>query len=298
MHAIAARLLITFAALSLAACSTGGPPPSASPSPSPGADDAPPVASALLRVTQFQALPPRETFGWTPSIVVTLDGRVLTGGAVPAIYPGPLMAPILERQLTPAGWAAIVAEARAAGLLSGAQDFTDGGVPPGGVTARLELVADGRLYDLTGDPSRVMMCITTPCVPPAGTPEAFAGFLVRLADLGSWLPGELGPERVHVPAGFGILVGDPPEVEPGLGGPPATWPLAGGFAALGKPLADGSGDRCGTISGADAAAVWPLIQAATQITRWSDPVDGTAHGITVRPLLPGDGDPCAAIAAA
>lgn len=293
MHAVARRVLIPIAALLVAACSGAGP----STSPPPGSAD-PTGAPFLLRLTQVQALPPQETFAWNPSIVITHDGLVLAGAPVPAIYPGPLVAPIIEQQLTAVGWAAIVAEARTAGLLGGARDFTDGGVPPGGVTARLQLAADGRMYDLVGDPGRVMMCITAPCVPPPGTPEAFAGFLVRLGDLGSWLRGELGPTRTHVPSAFGILVGAPPAREAGLGGGPLEWPLGAGFAGFGRPLRDGSGARCGTVSGADAAAVWPKLQAATQITPWSDPVDGSLHGLTVRPLLPGDEDPCAGLVAA
>lgn len=293
MNAIVARLLIAVETVTLAACAGAGPTPS--PSPSPGET---PESGVLLRVTEFQALPPAVTFARTPSIVITLDGRVLVGGAVPAIYPGPLLAPTIERQLSPAGWQAIVAEARRAGLLSGARDFTDGGVPPGGVTARLQIAADGQVHELVGDPSRVMMCITAPCDPPPGSPEAFAGFLVRLADLGSWLPGALGPERVHVPAGFAVIVGQPPAEEPGLSGPAVAWPLAAGFAALGDPLADGSGGRCGAVIGADAAAVWPALQNATTLTRWSDPVDGSLHGLVVRPILPGDeGDPCAGLVA-
>lgn len=288
MHASARRLgLLLLGVGSLAACAGVGPSPSPSPEPTPPAG-----AQVLLRVTQLQALPPRTTFASPPTVVITLDGRVLVGGAVPAIYPGPLLAPIIERQLSPAGWAAIVNEARRAGLLTGARDFTGGAVPPGGVTARLQITADGRVFDLVGDPSRVMMCITTPCDPAPGSPEAFGGFLVRLADLASWLGGQLGPERAHVPAGFAILVGPPPAEEPGLGGPPVAWPLAAGLGSFGRPLSDGSGDRCGTVVGTDAATLWPQLQAATSISRWSDPVDGSLHGLVVRPLLPGDGDPC------
>lgn len=293
MHPSTRRLWpLLLTVVSLAACAGAGPSPSPTPEPTP-----PEEAQVLLRVTQVQALPPRTTFAWTPTIVITLDGRVLVGGAVPAVYPGPLLGPIVERQLSPAGWAAIVNEARRAGLLTGARDFTGGGIPPGGVTARLQITADGKVFDLIGDPSRIMMCITTPCDPAPGSPEAFGGFLVRLVDLGSWLAGQLGPERAHVPAGFAILVGAAPAEEPGLSGPPAAWPLAAGLAAFGAPLADGSGDRCGTVVGPDAATLWPHLQAATSITRWSDPADGSLHGLLVHPLLPGDGDPCEGLVA-
>ena len=275
---------LPLAGVLLAACAGSAP----SPEPTPPAE-----ARALLRVTMQQALPPPSTFSWLPSVVITLDGRVLTGGAVPAIFPGPLVNPVIERQLTAAGWAKIVAAARAFGLLGGANDFTGGGMPPGSMTARLQLVADGRAFDLVGDPTRIMVCITTPCDPQPGSPEAFGGFLNRLSDVGSWLGADIGPESMYVPEGYAILVGPPPADDQGLAQPPIDWPFAGGFAAFGKTLADGSGGRCGSVTGADAAALRALLGAANQLTKWRDAADGGSfRGLMVRPLLPGDGDPC------
>lgn len=284
-------VIVPLAALIVAACGVGSPSPSPVPEPTAPAD-----ARALLRVTPVQALPPIHAFGWVPSIVISLDGRVLTAGAVPAIYPGPLVNPVIERRLTQAGWAKIVAAARDAGLLSGASDFTGGAMPPGSTAVRLEIVAGGRAYDLRGDPSRIMVCIQAPCIPQPGSPEAFGNFLSRLQDLGSWLGADLGPESMHTPAGYAIIAGPPPADEPGLAQPPVAWPLAGGFAAFGKPLTDGSGSRCGTVTGDTATAVRPALQAANQLTKWRDPVDGSFHGLIVRPLLPGDADPCEGIA--
>jgi hypothetical protein len=276
-----------FLAALLAACSSAAPSPSPVPDPS-----APPDAVARLRVTMVQALPPPTTFKLLPWVVITLDGRVLSGGAVPAIFPGPLVNPVIERRITTNGWAAIVAAARTAGLLGGVRDFTGGVMPPGSAAARLEIVADGRIYDLVGDPNRVMVCVTAPCNPQPGTPEVFGGFVSRLGDLGSWLGPELGPEKLHAPAGYAVLVGQPPAEGQGLAQPVIPWPLAAGFAAFGKPLADGTGGRCGTLTGDDAAALRPAFMAANQLTKWRDPVDGSFHGLVVRPLLPGDGDPC------
>jgi hypothetical protein len=268
----------------LGACSGSTPAPTPEPTP-------PPEAAFLLRVTTVQALPPRAVFGAIPSIVISLDGRVLTGGAVPAIFPGPLVIPIVEQQLTPAGWAQILAAARTAGLLTGARDFTGGAMPPGSAAARLQIVADGRLYDLTGDPGRIMVCITTPCDPQPGTPEAFGGLLSKLSDLGSWLGGQVGASGMYAPAGYAVIVGPPPDQQ-GLEQPIIAWPLDGGFAAVCKPLADGSGGRCATITGDALAALRPALGAANQLTRWRDPVDGALYGLTVQPLLPGDGDHC------
>lgn len=280
-----ARLAVpALAAAMLAACSGAAPSPSPEPTP-------PAEAKVLLRVTQVQALPPGATFGWLPQVVITLDGKVLMGGAVPAIFPGPLVMPIFERQLTPAGWGKIVAAARAAGLLSGQNDFTGGQMPPGSMATRLEIVADGRLYELTGDASRIMVCITTPCVPQPGTPEAFGGFVSAVTGLDALVGADIGRDNAYVPAGYALVVGPPPDQQ-GLDQPPMAWPFADGFAAFGKPLADGSGGRCGTITGDAAAALRPALGAASQLTRWRDPIDGAFHGLTVRVLLPGDGDLC------
>lgn len=278
---------LPLAAMLLAACSGAAPSPTPTPEPT-----APGDAAFLLRVTTVQALPPAATFGWMPQLVVTLDGRVLQGGAVPAIFPGPLVAPIFARQLTADGWSRIVAAARAAGLLSGANDFTGGMMPPGSAAVRLQIVADGRMFEMTGDPSRVMQCVTAPCVPPPGTPEAFAGFVSAISDPASIAgQGQLGPDQPYVPQGYALIVGPAPD-DQGLPQPPIAWPLAAGFAAFGQPLRDGSGGRCGAVTGADAAALHGPFGAANQLTKWRDPVDGSFRGLVVRPLLPGDGDPC------
>lgn len=269
----------------LAACSGSVTP---TPEPTPPAE-----AAFLLRVTQIQALPPRALFGSIPSVVITLDGRVLTGGAVPAIFPGPLVMPIVEQQLTPAGWAQVVAAARAAGLLSGAHDFTGGAMPPGSAATRVQLVADGHVYDFTGDQGRIMVCITTPCDPQPGTPEAFGGFLSKVTNLGSWLAGQLGASGIYVPTGYAVIVGRAPDQQ-GLEQPILGWPFDIPLTEAGKPLADGSGERCTTLTDSNLVVLGPRLTSANQLTRWRDAV-GTVRGLTVVPLLPGDGDLCEAL---
>lgn len=275
---------LPLAMLLLAACA--GSTPSPTPEPSPPAD-----AAFRLRITTVQALPPSATFGWLPQLVITADGRVLQTGAVPAVFPGPLVQPIFARQLSPNGWARIVAAARAAGLLTGAIDFTGGQMPPGSAAVRLQIVADGRIYEMTGDPSRVIQCIQAPCVAPPGTPEAFAGFLQAVSDPASIAgAAELGPDQAYVPGGYAILVG-PVADDQGVPQPPMAWPL-GGLAAFGTALGDGTGGRCGIVTGQDAATLHAPLAAARQTTPWRDPADGSLRGLVVRVLLPGDSNPC------
>ena len=42
--------------------------------------------------------------------------------------------------------------------------------------------------------------------------------------------------------------------------------------------------RCGVVSGADLDALWPLMQAANDLTPWVS--DGKEYRLILRPLLP------------
>src|SRR5215218_8447098 len=124
------RTLAALPLVVLAACSGVG--PSAVPSPAPSV---PADATFLLRATTFQAVPQADLFNLPANLVITLEGRVLSGAPVEAIFPGPLVYPFNERPITAAGWARIVAAARDGGLLSGQADFTGGNLAPGAAVA-------------------------------------------------------------------------------------------------------------------------------------------------------------------
>jgi hypothetical protein len=137
-------------------------------------------------------------------------------------------------------------------------------------------------------------CLPGPCQGPPGTSAALQAFGGSVMDLTTLLGADVGPEARYVPAGYAIVVGPRPD-DQGLAQPALDWPFAAGFDAFGKPFADGSGFRCGTVVKEDAAVLRPVLEAATQITAFRDPVDGSLHGLTVRPILPGDGDLCEAL---
>lgn len=282
----AARLCLLALPLAAILAACGGSAPTPAPQPTPPED-----AAFLLRLETEQAVPPRERFASTPAVVITLDGRVLTAGAVPAIFPGPLVMPIVQRRLSGAGWLKVAESARAAGLLSGIG--TIGDFAPGETLLRLRIVADGQQYDVTVS-NTFPGCIPDPCQGPPGSPQAFFGFVSRLFELGAFLGADVGPEGPFLPKGYGVIVGPVPDDE-GLAQPPIDWPLDAGFDAFGAPFADGTGLRCGTVAGDDAATLRDKLALATQISPWRDPLDGSLHGLTVRPLLPGDGDPCAGL---
>ena len=293
-----ARFAVALVAMlvSVAACGGGGASPSASapasppaspgPTPVPSADPA--TATFWLRASTTQALPPVNVFAMQPYVLITGDGLAITQGPVPAIFPGPLMPNLQARQLSEAGRTAILAAAKGLGLLDGTTDFNAGPPLAGGISGRIELTVDGTLITLTGDPGAVMQCVTTPCDPPAGSAAAFAEFWLRLGDLGSWIPNELGPEASYEAPAYAILVGPAPAPDPNLPQPPMDWPLEQPLALFGGPVGDGS-YRCGSVSGTDAATLLPALTRANALTPWvQDPSTSATFGLTVRPMVPGE----------
>lgn len=257
----------------------------------PGATPTPSTQTYWLRMTTTQAIAPLDAFGLQPPLRITGDGIAVVDGPVPAIFPGPLMPNLVGRQVSGAGQARIITAARDLGLLDGRTDFTGGGIAPGGVVGHLEITLDGRRIELTGDPSAHIVCVTTPCEPAPGTREAFGTFWQRLTDLGGWLGSDLGPEAPYVAPAYAILVGSPPQQQPGFGQPVADWPLDVALAQFGSPVGNGAA-RCGTVSGPDAVTLRPSLMAANQLTMWTqDPQSSVAYGLTVRPMVPGE-DTC------
>jgi hypothetical protein len=282
----------------VAACSGGASATPSTPSsaPSPGLPT-PGPAGVVIHASWTQALPPRFMFGNLPVLVVTTDGRVLTPGPMLEIYPGPLVAPIVERTISPKGVAALLQAAKDAGILGPGSDFTGGAMPPGAAAARLQIVVDGVTHDLVGDANAVAPCPPTEACPEAvpGTPAAFARFWYRLLDMAGWLEPELGAEQAHVPASYAVIVGPPPEPWPGAA--PIVWPVPDpALGAFGAPVRGEPGTRCGIATGDLAAELRPAFAGATQLTQFVATASASStHGLTVRALLPGDADPCAPI---
>jgi hypothetical protein len=130
--------------------------------------------------------------------------------------------------------------------------------------------------------------VTTPCDPAPGSPEAFGELWRHLADLSSWLATDLGPEAPYVAPSYALLVGPPPQPEPGLPQAPADWPIDTPLGTFGGPVANGTA-RCGSVTGEAADALRPALAAANTLTPWiQDPSASAAFGLTVRPMVPGE----------
>jgi hypothetical protein len=255
-------------------------------SPSPSA----PTTGFALRAWVSQALPPVGAFRTAGPDVVIDQGRLIVHGPEMAIYPGRLLPNLQQRPISQAGIDAIVAAARAAGLLDGPTDMT-GGLQPGAQTAHLLFVIDGVEREVLGDPTRQIVCVTTPCDGAPGTPEAFGQFWARIHDVGSWLGAELGPETPYIADRFAVLLVEPVD-DASLPPSFAPWPLEVPMTQFGVALAGSPQARCGVIEGASLKAALAAFGAANELTRWTDATDAVFSAV-VRPLLPGEADPCA-----
>jgi hypothetical protein len=280
------RLGPVVALLLATACGSAGGTPGTSPARSPDSD-----AGYVLRAVATQAIPPTARFTWLPHAFVGDDGIVVTQGAVPAIFPGPLVAPLFGAPLSDAGYDRIVERARSLGLLDGSGDFSPAEPMPGSVSGTIGLRVDGAIRELTGDPNANIQCITTPCEAAPGTPEAFGSFWMELGDLRSMVGDELGAEAEYRPEAYALLIGVTPPDDAGIEPQVVDWVLDTPLAEMGQPVGPEPTPRCATVGGADAATLDAAFARSNQLTMWIDDSVDAPVSIVVRPLLPGD-DPC------
>ena len=238
-----------------------------------------------LRAWQSQALAPQYTFGTLPQATIA-NGVFINGMvATPMIYPGPIYTALQSRPISVAGINAIVAEARADGLLAGSPEF--GAALPGGVVAHIEIVVDGVTHELSGslsgDPA--------PASATPGTAEAFAAFWDKVTSLETWLPDVFGQSSPYVPSSVAVMLTTPTEAPTGITAKVVSWPLKGTFATFGSPMG-GDAMRCGTVSGSELAELLPALQSANALTRFTD-TTGATMSASARVIVPGEAGPCA-----
>ena len=257
----------------------------ASPSPSPS----PTTGFALRRGPARRSRRSARSAPAGPDLAID-QGRLILHGPEMAIYPGPLLPNLQQRPLSQAGIDALVAAARAAGLLDGPTDLT-GGLKPGAQTGHLLFVIDGVEREVIGDPTRQIVCVTAPCDGAPGTPEAFGQFWAKVHDIGSWLGSELGPEAPYIADRFAVLLIEP-VVDAIASAVDRTvaprHPMSQFGVALGGFAAGSLWRHRGRRSQGRAAA----FGAANELTHWTDGTDAI-FGVVVRPLFPGEPDPCA-----
>ncbi|WP_250035230.1 hypothetical protein [Paractinoplanes maris] len=224
-------------------------------------------------------VPPDRTVGSLPSISVYADGRVITEGPVPAIYPGPALPNLQVVMLSPDQLQQLIKEAGDAGVSSGT-DFgrpnvadapttrvtvtTAEGTQSVAVEALNEAQADDPMLDAAQEAARAKL----------------AGFVDKLGDLAAG--GDPSSTTAYQPESMAVLAR--PWTKPAAGDvaqPEIAWP---GPALPGDYLNPAFKIGCVVVSGAEAGKVVAAAKKANQMTPWT--AGGEKYLITFRPLLP------------
>lgn len=219
-----------------------------------------------------------------PQFVLYADGRLFQVGAQIAIFPAPLLPPLLVGTLTEEQIHEVLAAAAEAGLASGTDATYGPGMVadapdtlftvwgPDGVT-RTQFGAFG-LEQTFPDPAEALA---------RADAQAFVDRLVMLP------VADAGP---YVPSAFRLLSIPYPDLEDELTQEPVAWPGTTSLATAGTlviPDYPESG-RCIVITGDEAAAVWPALANANELTPFVS--DGAEFRLVIRPLLPGEPESC------
>jgi hypothetical protein len=226
----AGRVLLPLVPLVALACGDGSPAPAGAPPATATLPPAGTVASYRVPTDADQVVisagyeggfaPRGAVFAQTPLAVVTGDGRVLTSGPVPAIYPGPLLPNIQERTITPEAVQQLVAKADALGLLRDVEYARNDTVADAPDTY-LDITVGGRTYRHrayalgvdggTEDPDR----------------QHLLTFVDALGDLSDTVgSAALGPERPFGPERYLVQATpvEPPTLGTGVAPRIVPWP--------------------------------------------------------------------------
>ena len=238
--------------------------------------------AVILRIdTAGGFLAPQAQLRQLPMFALYGDGRLIVPGPQIEIYPGPALPNLQVRTVSAEGIRAILAAARAAGLVGPDRHF-DAIRVADAPTTTFTVVADGARH-IT---SVQALGIEQPA--PDASPDEIAAraklsaLQSRLGDLSSWLPaGSLGKESPYRPANLRVYVfayTPPQDLMPRT----IDWPL-GSFRAF-QPLPGQAGIRCGTVTGKDLGRVLAAAGQANELTPWT--ADGERWELVFRPLLP------------
>lgn len=259
---------------SVAGATGPGVPESATASPQ-GADE------LVARVESYGGfVPPDRTVGTLPAISVYADGRVITEGPVPAIYPGPALPNLQVLKLSSYKVEQLLEEAATAGVRPGA-DFGQPNVADAPTTRVTVRTAQGpqSVAVVALNEAQVNDPMLTDAQKAART--KLAGFVKKLTDLSA---GDVSSSsKAYEPASVAVLAR--PWVKQQAGGEPAqaevAWP---GPALPGDYLNPAFKIGCVVVTGADTGQVLTVARKANQLTPWT--TGGEKYLITFRPLLP------------
>ncbi len=233
-----------------------------------GADD------VVLKVTYEGGFVPAGFFFVnTPALLVSGDGRVFTQGAVPAIFPGPLLPTVLVRTISEDGLQALLALVQKAGLFAKIPDYSGGDNVADAPSTVLAINANGGTFvhsayalglDTPESPARQTLLDVTTAL---GDIETAAG----VSNLGTDEPFVASAYRLQAHAV------DPTETSTQDPAPTVIdWPAASGISLV-------TATECARVA---ASAVGSLFTDATQNTYFKE--GDIVYQVSVAGVLPGD----------
>jgi hypothetical protein len=208
----------------------------------------------------------------TPTLLLSGDGLVYTPGVIPAIFPGPLVSPMLVRTITEPGVQLLLGIAEEAGLLAPPPDYTGGEGVADAPNTVLTINADGGNFVH----SAYALGAATPETPAR---KALLDATTAIGDLGSSVgEANLGENKPFVPTSYRFQARaiDPSELDTDIAPTIVEWP-----ALTTLPLADAT--TCATL---DAVVAGPLFADAKQNTYFKD--GDVVYQLSVAGVLPGD----------
>ncbi|MGY1604621.1 hypothetical protein [Geodermatophilus sp. SYSU D00815] len=215
---------------------------------------------------------PEAAAGRLPLVSVYGDGRVLTDGPVPAIYPGPALPNVLEARIDRER----VQELVDAALDAGVGETTDLGMPPIADVPSTRFTVSTGLETIVREVYALVEGVDDGLTEEQVAARAeLRAFLDELTGLGA------RATEPYRPAGVAALV-TPYAAEPEFPRPEVAWP---GPALPGEPFEAVFQMTCVVAEGDQAAPVLEAARAADQLTPWLSP-DGARWSVTFRPLLP------------
>lgn len=229
---------------------------------------------------------PGVLFSNVPTFLLTGDGRAFTPGAVPAIYPGPLLSPMFERSVTKQGIEKVLKLADDAGLLGEELDYElpDGPVVMDASDTVVIITVNGKTYEHRANALGMGLPEDNTGGDTGAVPEATPArqnllqFVTLMGDIAKVAgASNVGPEGPWVPTEYrfqAMVVEDPTQFEPAP--TIVEWPVETGVV-----LADSA--QCGKVA---ADKVDELFANATQLTFFQE--DDVIYQLAIVGVLPGD----------
>lgn len=230
----------------------------------------------VVQVLVDGGLLPREaTVTTVPAVTVLGDGTVITPAPVPAIFPGPAIAPLQAITIDGAAVDGLVERADELGLLDGPLDF---GQPPvaDAPNTTVTIVAGGTTHRHVAN---ALGIADDPAVG-AGINESQAAnrrALTEFVDATQELP---AGEREWVPSTIAVYDLGIYRPDPALTQTPVAWPLT-------QPPATGDGfpPPCTLIEPDDTQVLQASLADANTRTPWI--IDGQERSLAFRPVVAG-----------